>query len=86
MDRINETSCRKIGRTIVPNRVISKLTIYRTIKNTKIYLDEKQTKIKEFSDNVHLQIDEKYLRMRSFPNKIPLYTYYMFTEKIKCWY
>lgn len=82
MNRINETSYRKIGKTIVPNHVISKSTIYRAIKNTQIYLDEKQIKIKEFSGNVHLQIDEKYLRIRGFPNKIPLYTCCMFTDKL----
>ena len=82
IDKINDASYRKIGKTIVPNHVISKSTIYRAIKNTQIYLDEKQTKIREFTGNVHLQIDEKYLRIRGFSNKIPLYTCCMFTDKL----
>ena len=45
-------------------------------------MDEKQTKIREFTGNVHLQIDEKYLRIRGFSNKIPLYTCCMFTDKL----
>lgn len=82
MDQINENSYRKIGETLVNNHVVSKSTIYRVVKNAQIYLDESKITLQKFTGKVHLQIDEKYLRIRGFANKIPLYTCCMFTDKI----
>ncbi len=82
MDQINERSYRKIGESLVNNHVISKSTIYRIVKNTEIYLDESKVTLSKFTGKVHLQIDEKYLRIRGYENKIPLYTCCMFTDKI----
>lgn len=82
IDQINENSYRKIGKTLVNNHIISKSTIYRIVKNTQIYLNESEMALQVFTGKVHLQIDEKYLRIRGFANKIPLYTCCMFTDKI----
>ena len=74
MDQINENSYRKIGESLVNNHVISKSTIYRVVKNAQVYEDETNINLQKFTGKVHLQIDEKYLRIRGFVNKIPLYT------------
>lgn len=76
-----DNSYRKVGKIVLQNYdAISASTVYRTIKNTDIYIHYDSFERKP-DDIVHVQIDEKYLRTASKDRKIPLYTLSIFTGK-----
>ena len=76
-----DNSYRKVGKIVLQNYdAISASTVYRTIKNTDIYIHYDSFERKP-DDIVHVQIDEKYLKTTSKDRKIPLYTLSIFTGK-----